>query len=364
MNPVFSRKALKALQLLSCSIIASLSLNGCGGGGGGGGSSSEPQVAPATLENVTITLFNNAFNLKFFRLGGTTGNESGAVDYGLIRSPFRVAIADNNQNVGIDYVIPGVLEDVTYSYVRNSPNTGRITITSWRNRQIYPHPLATEGTPEVLALGDLFWGGPERTQTSLILDVLFVDTGGFIGTTTVRVRSVNRYDSTFTPPGPALVFVTPIEFDSGDVQFRIDSGRLPTGYSPDITPETPASAVWPSLTGRTIRFFGTDLTRKLAQRTTTAAQITIPGETAEDAGTLLVDVPAELVSGGDGIYSYARTGGPGAKAAVRYRRVVGGITQTVNVLYTLTFDSLDGGTFIDSNGATGTFLQDNLTNVP
>jgi len=90
----------------------------------------------------------------------------------------------------------------------------------------------------------------------------------------------------------------------------------------------------------------------------------IPGATVEDAGTLLVDVPAETVIGGDGIYSYARTGGPGAKVAIRYPRVVGGITQTVNVLYTLTFDSLDGGTFVDSNGATGTFLQDTFTNIP
>lgn len=361
MNPVFSRKALKALQLLSCSIIASFSLNGCGGGGGGG-SSSEPQVAPASLENVSITLFN-AFTVKFFRLAGSIGNESGAVDYDFRQSPFRVATADNNQNVGIDVAIPVLLQDVGYTYVRNSPTTGRITLT-WTNIQQYPHPLATEGNPRVGPLGDLFWGGPGFTQTSLILDVLFVDTGGFIGTTTVRVRSANRYSSTFTPPGPALVFVNPFEFDSIDAQFRIDSGRLPAGYNPDFTPETPSSAVWPSLTGRTIDFDGNDLSRRIAQRTTTAPQIMIPGATVEDAGTLLVDVPVEMVNGGDGIYSYARTGGSGAKVAIRYPRVVGGITQTVNVLYTLTFDSLDGGTFVDSNGATGTFLQDTFTNVP
>jgi len=362
MNPVFSRKALKALQLLSCSIIASFSLNGCGGGGGG--SSSEPQVAPASLENVSIILFNNAFRLKFFRLGGSIGNESGAVDYDFLQSPFRVAVADNNQSVGIDYEIPAILEDITYTYVRNSPNTGRITITSWTNIQLYPHPLATEGNPIVGPLGDLFWGGPGRTQTSLVLDVLFVDTGGFIGTTTVRVRSVNIYESTFTPPGPAQVFVDTIQFDSRDAQFRIDSGPLPTGYSPDITPETPSSAVWPSLTGRTIDFVGNDLTRRIAQRTTTAPVIMIPGAPVEDAGTILVDVVPEAVRGGDGIYSYTRTGGPGAKVAVRYTRVVGGVPQTVNVLYTLTFTSLDGGTFVDSNGATGTFIQDNRRNIP
>lgn len=345
------QKTVKAVKTLSLVSLAALGLNGCGSGGGG---SNGFVVAPESLELVTVRLFG-AFDLQFFRTSGVAGNEAGGVDYDLIDKEFRVATGDGGTSVGRDITIPSVLTNVKYTYVRTGLDTGRITVTYFNN-EVYPHPAATAGNTPIL-LGDLFWGGPARLQTELILDVLFGSNGTNIATSTTRVRSAWYYDSTFTAPGPAIIDVSPLEFDSTTAQFSLNGAGLPAGYNPYSTfsDTTPASVVWTTIQGRTIDLNGSDFFRKVAHQATGGSGPSLDGVTPEETGSILVDSAAEGVLGGSGTYSYARTGGTKAKFAISYNGQV--------VLFSLDFDALDGGSYTDNNSAIGTFLEDNFTDL-
>lgn len=374
MNLFSFRKASKAAQILAFAALATLGLNGCGGGGGGG--SDKAQIAPATLEGVRLTLFNNAFTLKFFKTASLANGETGGADYDSIRREFRVAKVDGSGNLGTTYTIPVTLDNVKYTYIRTGPNTGNITLT-WINGQAYPaFPKATKDREGPNGLGDLFWGGPLRRQTELQLGIIFAgDPGGTVTSSTVRVRSVYNYFSVFVKDvddpdddGTVISDANPDEFDSTNSAFSLAlGGALPSGYNPEIDSEIPSGIVFTDVQGLTLDFDGTDLTRRIAHQSSNGTPtIPIPGEELsdiEDSGSVLVD---EISTGGSDIevflpgqYSYIRTGGVGAKFAVRYTNSGGSVTVT----YTMTFDSIDGGTFIDSNGASGTFLRDNFTNL-
>jgi hypothetical protein len=346
---------------------AAICLTSCGGGGGDDGE--ENVVAPQSLEGVTMRLFNS-FDLDFVRGAGTRDNESGAFVFTRRAQNFRLAIPAGTSNLGFTVELPVALTTSRYTYLRTGVDTGRVTLT-FGNAQVYPWPLATAASPTpVGGQADMFWGGRLGLATNLILDVLFVDNNGFLTVNTTRVRSAYIYQSSFEGMGPATSTASPIEFDTIDAQISLFTARLPTGYDPydSIDSNTPTRIVWPALTTRTVDFDGSDLARRVAFRFVTGAGPSIPGvERPEESGTLLVD-DANGALGAQGTFSYARTGGNLAKLVINYSTPV--VPPTVppttvpsSVVYTMTFVGLDGGTFVDSNGATGTFSQDPTTNL-
>ena len=134
-------------------------------------------------------------------------------------------------------------------------------------------------------------------------------------------------------------------------------GRLPTGYNPyeTLTSDTPSSVVWTTIQGRTANFFGADgVTRTIAHQAVPGVGPPIPGEdTVEESGSILVDETVNgvvVLKGVGGTYSYVRTGGEIAKMAIQYQSTVGGVPQTVSLVYTMNFDALDAGTLCRFSG--------------
>ncbi len=354
----FLKPVLRTAQTVVACGIAAFSLNGCGSGSG---SSDAVQIAPSSLDGLKLEMYGG-FNLTFARLAGKNGTENGAVDYDALRQTFRVGVNDPGGlggSTGRDVIIPGLLEQVTYNYERTSPTTGLITLT-WVNIQLYPHSPATEDNPTV-AEANLFWGAPDNPQTSLTLEVLFVDAGGVINDTTIRLRDVWYYTSVFGV-GTSVV---PLPVDSTTIRVSLNGGRLLTNNEPLFSPDEPSSVVFPDLRGRTIDLVGNSVFRKIAHQTSGAQVLEIPGEdSVDDAGTLLVSINGNVLPNPSGIFSYVRTGGDQAELAIRYNQNVEGENELIRVDYVLTFTSFDGGTFVDSNGDTGTFSEDNFTNQP
>jgi hypothetical protein len=359
-----------ALLALSVSVIGALGLSGCGGGGGG--SDEVRVIAPESMDQVKIDFFK-AFDLELYRLSGTAGNERGAVKYTMLKNNFRYAIpADSGGNLGITIGLPLILTQMSYEYVRTGPETGRLTF-SFQNNQVYPWPKANKDNPNgPVAVGDMFWGGSGFSATQLIVDILFTDQGGFIGSTTTRLRSGYRYFSSFTDPGPAVDGFSTFDFDSTDSTFRLlTGGGVPTAYNPytTITDKTPASAVWTTFQGKKIVFSGSDGTvRIIGHQSTGGPGPEIPGEkTIEESGSILVDVVNNGIDGVKGVggtYSYTRTGGERAKFAIKYQDVIGGVPQTVTLIYDMDFDGLDLGTYVDSAGISGTFTENLVKPLP
>lgn len=352
------------LTALSVAVFGAFGLAGCGGGDG---SENEIVVAPESMDLVKIDFFR-AFSFDLYRLSGTEGNERGAAKYTRLKDTFRYAIAaDNGGNLGVTVGLPIILTEATYEYIRTGPDTGRLTIT-FQNTQVYPWPSATKDSPDgPTAVADMFWGGSGFSATQLVVDILFTDQNGFIGNTTLRVRSGYRFFSSWTQPdGPAVDGFTTFDFDSTDASFNlISGGGVPTNYNPysSITEKTPASAVWTSFQGRTVDFVGSDgITRTVAHQSSGGSGPEIPGENSiEETGTILVDVfnnGVDGVKGVGGTFSYKRTGGDKAKMAIEYLDIIGGVEQKVTIIYDMDFDGLDIGTYLDSNGISGTFTED------
>lgn len=315
-------------------------------------------------------LFNSAFTLRFNKDQGVAGNETGGFRYLSLRDSFSVAVVDGNNATGFTYAIPGTLDDSRYTYVRTSPNSGRITLTWAPVGEVYPNRPANMNAPDGFAgQGDLFWGGPETLQTSLELDILFADTTtSFISSTTTRIRFLNIYSSTFTAPGPAVPSITQVQFDSDTTRLTktVGGGQVEAGYNPEIDPDLPGSLPFANFQGKTLLFSSGGFPDRLIahQSSTNTPTVSIPGEairTIEDSGVILVD---EDNSGGNergltGQFSYKRTGGSAAKFAITYSRAVG----SVSIVYTLRFESFDGGSYTDSNGGSGTFEEDRRTDL-
>ncbi len=349
----FLHRTVSALVAISLATATSLSLTGCGGGGGG--DSEEVQIAPQTLDEVNLILYN-AFALTFFKLGGENGNENGAVDYDFLRGPINFGVQDNNVSISNPLEIPVLLRDVTYTYEKTGADTGRI-ILNYLNTQIYPYNLATQNNNRVVGY-ELFWNGISNDQT--VLDILFVDQGGFITSSTTRNRDLTLFSSFFTGGngGGASVNYQTIEFDSTNSIFTLNGAALPSNYSKDVSDDEPFGIVWESIQGRTIEFTsGTP--RTVAYQSSAGGITEIPNEDGiDDSGTILVDSPSDGVFGRSGEYGYVRTGGADAIFIFNFRRDDGmGGTELQVVNYTLTFDSFDGGTYVSSDGETGEFTQ-------
>lgn len=357
----FCKPVLKTVKTIAACGAAALMLNGCGSGNG---SSQEVQVAPASLEGVRMEMYGG-FTLEFARLAGQNGVENGAVDYTQLNDTFRVGVVDptnpnNTSSLGRDVIIPFLLEQVTYQYVRTSANTGLITL-GWVNNQLYPHSPATMSNPQV-AEANLFWGGFFGDQTSLTMEVLFVDAGGVINDTTVRLSNITYYTSIL---GVGTT-IESLDLDSTTVDISLNGGRLLTGYDPQFNPDEPSSVVWPNLQQRSIVFEDAFMNEtRVAYQSSGAPVLEIAGEDfVDDAGILLVNVPSQTLQSPAGDFSYVRTGGNEAKLSIRYNQLVGGVVTPTRVDYTLTFTNFEGGTYTTPGGGSGTFIEDLFTNQP
>lgn len=351
-------------RMLACLLVPLFAVGLAGCGGGGGGSDDEEVIAPQSLDQVRIAFFG-AFTMDFSRLAGVAGQETGAASYTRQQQSFRYAVVNGNTNLGFTIFLPAVLTNVTYSYTRTGKDTGQITMTFFNN-QVYPEPEATATNTRVFnSSGDMFWGGRDRIATNLVVDVLFTDQGGFIVNTSTRIRSGYIYASDWDGT-QAVNSADPFDFDTVDVSYVLVTGeRLPTGYNPyrDLEPNSPSSAVWTTIQGRSIDFIGSDgLRRKIAHQSVAGTGPSIPGASEiEESGTILVDEivnGTSVLKGVGGTYSYTRTGGNVAKMAIQYQSVVGSVSQTVNLIYTMNFDSLNSGTYVDSAGVSGVFDEE------
>lgn len=345
--------------------LASLTYSGCGGGGGGG--SSTVQIAPGTLDNIELNIDNGAFVLKFFKLAGVNGNESGGVSYTPTASSFRVAEAANG--VGRTVKIPGsgALNELKYTYLRNSANTATLSITWTSNSQVYPHSTVATATNPLVLDANLFWGGraPEGVaQTTLELGILFTETSGNINaTSTITFDYYTDYKSTFVNTGPATTTFSNVKFDYNDARFTLNGRQVPAGYATNPDPTTPSGAVWESLVSpskRNVIFTGLSATRAIRHDSKpVGSPVIIPSLTSGtvENGTILVDSSigsvVEITDGG-GEFAYVRTGGKKAKYSIRYN-------NNKVIHYELVFTSTTSGTFTDSEGDSGTFMQDTFT---
>lgn len=361
MNLSLFRRMAGQLMMWSCLSIFFVGLSGCGGSGGSDGE--DAVIAPESMDQVKLEFFG-AFTMECFRLQGVAGQETGAAKYDRQLESFRYALTSGGEEVGYTIFLPGLLTNTQYSYTRTGKDTGQITFTFFNNQE-YPIPQANKDNTLVSGSGDMFWGGRNLNVTNLVVDILFTDQGGFIGNTTARIRSGYLYTSEWNG-ATADNSEFPFDFDTLDVKYSLlTGGPLPTGYNPykTLNADSPSSVVWTTIQGRTIFFIGSDgITRTIAHQSVTGSGPAITGvEKIEEGGAILVDESvngALVVKGAGGTYSYARTGGELAKMTIQYQSTAGGNAQTVNTTYTMNFDSLDSGTYIDSTGVSGTFIED------
>jgi hypothetical protein len=376
MTPTFLQTAGKFAKLFSISAILGLSLTHCGGGGGGGSKDTKNNgIAPQSLEGVTVDLFGSV-RFKFSRLAGVRGNESGAAEYSLLQQQFQLGDPGTSTVGGVRITItnPNQLKNVKYTYIKTGLDTGKIKI-SYTSSQAFPSFQQATATNTLVdeKVGEIFWGGSEFADPDLELDILFVDNGATIRTSTTRVRSAYRYFSRWVIPAlPAVpkaeAVIEAIVFDSSTSIFSLNGSFLTASYDPYATlnATTPSSGVWTSLQGRTINLFNNNnaivTIGKIAHNGTGTTGPSIPGATPDEFGRVLVDSTPESVIGSQGSYSYKRVGGPVAKLAVDYTKTVSGATIPVNLVYTLTFETSDGGSYTNGIGGSGRFSQDTRTN--
>lgn len=351
----------KKITAWTLAAVTSLALLGCGGGGGGG--DEEVVIAPESLDNIKMN-FYNAYDLTFFRGAGTRGNESGAVSYQPRVSEYLYG-ESSSPNVTVANIVhvPLVLSNVTYSYTRTSATTGRIVIT-YENNQLLPITKATAAAPTPPYEGSIFWdyAGTTTTTTTLIgtttYDLVFANSGGFLGDRVARVRFMQQHESTWsTVTNSQTTTTTPITFDTPNVvsSSLTTAGRVPAGYDPyDIWDKEnkprPAEFVWKSLNNRSgVRILGADRLRVAFVATGGSSRI-------EETGNILIDRTGGI-QGGSGTYEWNREGGTLATLRLKYQDYVNGLLQNVEREYKFTFTSLDGGTFTSNEAGSGEFYQ-------
>ena len=363
-------------MVVSASGVIALGLNSCGGGGGS--SSDEVTVAPASLDGVTLT-FESAFTLLFARVSGTSGNEVGAADYTSISTSFGISSGDG---VGSTVVIPSDLEDVAYTYRRTGSNSGRITIT-FSNEQAYP--IGETDVDSVAELSnvitdlDMFWGGPEFDARNLILDINFPNTGDTLGVNTARVRSIYWYRGTVVTNNdngtPLIdsddfddrqVFTTRLEdsvgqIDRSSVILTLDGSALPVGFDPDFDTDDVSDIIYDDLNQISLIFTGAGSsgeTLTVAFQTSSGGINRIDGvQGIRDSGVFLADLTGDFAGEG-GIYGFQAVGGAETVLALEFTG--SGFSSTAisdTLTYTLTFSTFSSGTWVGSNGRSGTFSE-------
>ncbi len=361
------RKAATILSIGAVGTIGSIGLNGCGSGSSG---SNEVQIAPETLEGVTLNLFRS-FSVKFFKLSGEPGNEAGAGDFDGIADSFNLGLTDNGNTIAETIEVPSVITNLSYTYRKTSADTGRI-VFNWfgiRTRSAAEQALIDETNYTGF---QIFW----ESQT-MTMDVLFADSNGVIRTTSSRVRGYQRRIVRHgVPPGspmgtPRQLLVDfisdpPLEFDSTNAIFSVNGAPLPTNYQLNVSENTPSSIVWLNLQGRTIDFFGGPTPLTAAYQSTTGGLTELPGvDGIDDSGTMLVDAPTDGVIGGPGDFGWRRLGGPNAAFSIRYDvPVAGGGTTRKQINYRMNFETIDSGSWTDSDGNSGFFAEDLDTDNP
>ncbi len=367
MKSALLHRLCKATTILSLGVIASLGLNGCGSGGNS--DSQQGQIAPETLEGLSVTLFQS-FTVTFFKLAGQPGNESGAGDFDGNAGSFNLGFTDNGNTIARPIEVPSIITNLSYTYTKTSADTGRIVFTWSGLREQSSAEAALESQSDYQGR-QIFWENETMT-----MDVLFVDTNGVIRTTSSRVRGyefrVVRYNRPENSP-PILITnsSTTFEFDSPNAVFTVAGTLrpLPTNYQLDVSENTPSGIVWEDLRGRTIDFVGAGTPAlRVSYQSAAGGLLEIPGvEGIDDSGTMLVDSLNQGVIGGPGDFGYRRTGGANAAFSIVYDLPAGGgPTDPVStrIDYTLEFTTLDAGIWTDSNGNSGRFSEDLVTDNP
>ncbi|MFT3990972.1 MAG: hypothetical protein QM680_06130 [Luteolibacter sp.] len=367
----FSLKhAFACFKAVSLATVAAIGLTACGGGG----SSDEDVVAPESLDLTTLNFFD-AFTMTCTRLNGTAGNETGAVEFSRTLSSFFLGVASGSSAVGRYIQLPSVLTSVKYTYERTGTNTGRITFT-WTNSQESPwyDGLSSDDDQlDTVYRGYMFWnsGVSSADETSLVVDVLFEASGGYLINNTARIRSAYYYDYSGTS-NPYTLVVTPVAFDASDVSntsskvLTITSTTtgtyLQSGYNPykTMTDSTPSSAVWTSMDDRTVALTTGSLVLTGGFVSSSATGPSLQGgTTVEDHGLVLIDTVGDSagdVEGVQGTYSYGRSGSDIAKLSIQYKNGAG---TTVTLKYTMDFESLNDGNLTESTtNSSGTFVED------
>jgi hypothetical protein len=338
----------KKITAWTLAAVTSLVLLGCGGGGGG---EEEVFIAPASLDGIKMN-FYNAYDLTFYRGSGTRGNESGAVSYMPMVSEYSYGQSGTaGAAISITVHVPLVLTNVTYSYTRTSATTGRIVIT-YVNNQLLPITKATAAAPTPPQEGSIFW----NSSASTTYDLVFANSGGFLGDRVARVRSMLIHTSRWSA-GSETTSSFSNDFDTPNVvtSSLVLGGRVPAGYDPYDIWDTenrprPSEIVWKSLNNRTVDIEGAaDDLRVAFVKSGSTSQI-------EETGSILIDRTGGI-QGGSGTYEWHREGGTLATLRLKYRDYVGSSLQDVEREYKFTFTSLDGGTFISNEGGTGIFEQ-------
>ena len=341
----------KKITAWALAAVTSLALLGCGGGGGG--DEEEVVIAPESLDNIKMN-FYNAYDLTFYRGSGTRGNESGAASYMPMVSEYRYG-QSSSPNAAISTIVhvPLVLTNVTYSYTRTSATTGRIVIT-YVNNQLLPITKATAAAPTPPEEGSIFW----NSSASTTYDLVFANSGGFLGDRVARVRYMLLHESTWsTITSSQTTTSIPIDFDTPNVvtSSLVSGGRVPAGYDPyDIWDKEnkprPAEFVWKSLNNRIgVRILGADELIVTFVKTGSTRQF-------EETGNILIDRTGGI-QGGSGTYEWNREGGTLATLRLKYQDYVNGLLQNVEREYKFTFTSLDGGTFTSNEAGPGYFAQ-------
>ncbi len=240
---------LKAAAILSICTIGPIGLNGCGSGSSG---SNEVQIAPETLEGVTLNLFRS-FNVTFFKTGGVDGDETGAGDFDGIADSFILGFQDNGNTIAETVEVPSVITGLSYTYKKTAADTGRIVFT-WSG-------LRTRSAAEQALLDQADYRGFQIFWESgtMTMDVLFVDSNGVIRNTSSRVRGYNPRVVRFNRPmgqPPELIIdsISTVDFDSTNTIFTLNGQPLPSNYKLQPSENTPSSIVWENLQGRTIDF--------------------------------------------------------------------------------------------------------------
>ncbi len=361
---------LKTLSKSCLAASAAIALNGCGGSSGDG--SDALMVAPASLDNININFFN-AFFLNCSRLSGTRGHEFGAVDYSS-RGSFQFGIRGTSGAViSSTIVLPDILDNVRYSYLRTGTNSGRLEVT-WDIVQVYPFPTASQNNTTVRG-HEMFWGGddsPAFGSRRMVADILFGAEGGFLGDRFARIQNAVTYLSVFGG-GTVTNTWTPWVFDSPQViALRMPGGRpVEINYDPygAIDDETPASAVWTTLRQKIVVFTNTG-TNSLASRINfirdfSATPPPLPGGGApEEYGRILVNDINAGVQNRDGTYAYRRTGGDRALLTVQFSGPPPDNTL-ITRNYDLDFESLEAGIYVELGvGTVGEFYWFRETTNP
>jgi hypothetical protein len=339
----------KKITAWALAAVTSLALLGCGGGGGGG--EEEVVIAPESLDNIKMN-FYNAYDLTFYRGSGTRGNESGAASYMPMVSEYSYGQSSSpNAAISITVHVPRVLTNMTYNYTRTSATTGRIVIT-YNNWQLLPITKATAGAPTPPQEGSIFWDDAETTT----YDLVFANSGGFLGDRVARVRSMLIHTSRWSA-GSETTSSFSNDFDTPNVvtSSLVLGGRVPAGYDPYDIWDTenkprPAEFVWKSLNNRIgVRILGADELIVTFVKTGSTRQF-------EETGNILIDRTGGI-QGGSGTYEWNREGGTLATLRLKYQDYVNGLLQNVEREYKFTFTSLDGGTFTSNEAGSGNFAQ-------